>query len=550
LTDDAFLIRDLGIEPESVTNPLTYTSVKYSGERLILIPTLVDPELKRDELISWLSQFADENGSFGVVSIVPSFHHARDWKKSKVTHVRNLYENIDELKTKVKLNDAKQILVLVNEYDGVDLPDSACRILCIDSLPSYSSLIDRNAQSTRPGTSVLRRIQAQKVEQGIGRAIRGSNDWCIVVIIGNNLTDFLSENAKRIYFSNEAQMQIKIGEELSSIMKTEGQRLSVIETLINQCINRDPGWKEYYKTRMSDVETKPIEGEYVERSLLERKAEILFQQDHFQKAIEEVQKLVVLSSSDYRDKGWYLQLKALYQYPLDSSKSMDIQLKAYTENDRLFRPEKGITYSKLLPGDSGRASIILNWISGHESHNSLIINMFSILDKITFKISSDLFEEGIDELGELLGFSKQRPEKVTGTGPDNLWHIRGKEYWIIECKNMVTANRGISKSEAGQLNTSIAWFKQNYEGLLCVPIFIHKAVVLEKDAFITDPAWVLQPEKLENLKNGINNFYNSLKEYSFDTLSLDIINRKLKESHLEVEDLRNNYLTRVKDNRI
>ena len=370
------------------------------------------------------------------------------------------------------------------------------------------------------------------------------------MIIGNNLTDFLSENAKRIYFSNEAQVQIKIGEELSPIMRTEGQRLSVIETLINQCINRDPGWKEYYKTKMSNVETKPIKEEYVERSLLERKAEILFQQGHFQKAIEEVQNLIEISSSDHRDKGWYLQLKAIYQYPIDSSKSMDIQLKAYTENDRLFRPEAGITYSKLLPGDSGRASTILDWIVGHESHNSLIINVISILDKITFKISSDLFEEGIDELGEILGFSKQRPEKVTGTGPDNLWHIRGKEYWIIECKNMVTANRGISKSEAGQLSTSIAWFKQNYEDSSCRPIFIHKAMVLEKDAFITDPVWVIQPEKLENLKSEINNFYNSLKEYSFDTLSLEIINRKLKQNHLDVEDLRNNYLTRVTDDKI
>ena len=547
LTDDAFLIRDLGIEPESVTHPLTYSSVKYSGERLILIPTLVDPVLKRDEIISWLSQFADENGSFGVVSIVPSFHHARDWKKSKVTNVRNLYESIDELKAKIKLNNAKQVLVLVNEYDGVDLPDSTCRILCLDSLPLYSSLIDRNAQNTRPGTSVLRRIQAQKVEQGIGRAIRGSSDWCIVVIIGNNLTDFLSENAKRIYFSNEAQMQINIGEELASIMRAKEKQLNVIETLINQCLNRDPGWKEYYKTRMSDVETKPIKEEYVECSLLERNAEILFQQGHFQNAIDEVQKLVVLSSSDSRDKGWYLKLKAIYQYPIDSSKSMDIQLKAYTENDRLFRPEKGITYSKLLPSGSDRAYIILNWIRDHENHNSLIINVTNILDKITFKVYPDLFEEGIDELGEILGFSKQRPEKVTGRGPDNIWHIRGKEYWVIECKNMVTSNRGISKREVGQLNTSIAWFKKNYEDSLCVPILIHKAMILENDAFTTDPVLVLQPKKLGNLKNEITNFYNSLKEFSFDVLSLDIINRKLTESHLEVENLKNNYLISVKD---
>lgn len=176
------------------------------------------------------------------------------------------------------------------------------------------------------------------------------------------------------------------------------------------------------------------------------------------------------------------------------------------------------------------------------------MNVINILDKITFGVSSDLFEEGIDEFGEILGFTKQRPEKTTGSGPDNLWHIRGKEYWIIECKNMVIGNRGISKSEAGQLNTSIAWFNKNYEGSVGIPIFIHKASVFENDAFGTEAFWVLQPEKIDILKKDLINFYNSLKDYSFDVISSDIINRKLKEYHLEIEDIKTNFLTRVKDN--
>ena len=548
LTDDAFLIRDLGIKSESVSNPLTFDKVKYSGERLILIPTLLTQSLKREYIISWLSYFARKHGNFGIVSIVPSSNHARDWKNAVITNVKTLYKSIDELKTKIKQNDAKHILVLLNQYDGVDLPDSTCRILCLDSLPSYSSLTDRNAQSTRPGTSVLLRAQAQRIEQGIGRAIRGSSDWCIVIIIGNNLTDFLSENPKRIYFSNEVQMQIKIGEELASEMMTEGKSLDAIETLINQCLNRDTGWKEYYRTQMSNVETKPIKKEYIERALMERNAEILFQQKLFTQAIKEVQNLIAIAASDHRDKGWYLQLKAIYQYPTAPSQSMDTQLKAYTENDRLFRPETGITYTKLLANDINRTSIIIDFIRKHESHNSLIMNVINTLDKITFGVSSDSFEEGIDELGEILGFAKQRPEKITGSGPDNLWHIKGKEYWVIECKNMVIADRGISKGEAGQMNTSIAWFKKYYEGSLGNPIFIHKADVLESDAFGTEPFWVLQPEKIENLKKDIINFYNSLKEFSFDVISSAIISGKLKEHHLEIDDIKTKFLTRVTDN--
>ena len=47
LAEDAFLVRDLGIRPESVTNPLSVGDVPYCGERLVLMPTLVDTNIKK-----------------------------------------------------------------------------------------------------------------------------------------------------------------------------------------------------------------------------------------------------------------------------------------------------------------------------------------------------------------------------------------------------------------------------------------------------------------------------------------------------------------------
>lgn len=545
LTEDAFLVRDLGIEPESVSIPLSYKKTQYSGERLILIPTLVDTSLERERIISWLSGLAATNGNFGVVSIVPSFYHAMDWRnfRAEVTDVKHLYQNIDSLKISIKAKDAKRVLVLVNEYDGVDLPDSTCRILCLDSLPSYISLADKYAQEVRPDSKVVRRQLAQRVEQGIGRAIRGSSDWCIVVIAGNNLTDFLSENAKRAYLSNEAQMQVKIGEELASEMRTEGAQLKVIEKLINQCLNRDTGWKEFYKSRMAKVETKKPSKGYLDRALLEREAEALYQKGHVQKAVDKLQELIAIA--DQTDRGWFLQLKATYLYPTDHTRSMDAQLKAFTENERLFRPPSGISYSKLSSKGTNRASRILEWIIKHDSHNATIIQVSTIMDKLTFGSPSDLFEEGIKEFGEVLGFLSDRPEKLTGSGPDNLWRIESKNCWIIECKSGVHEDRSeISKTETGQMSTSIQWFKENYEGDMGLPVFVHPATVLAKDAFV-ETSWTLQPDALEKLKTNVSSFYNSLKGISSDSLSSDVIKQKLKEHHLDKDDLTKHYLKRV-----
>lgn len=551
LTEDAFLVRDLGIRRESVTNPLSCSDVKYCGERLILIPTLVDTTLARAKIINWLSSLAAKHGEFGVVSITPSFRHTNRWESegARVTNVQNLYENINDLNAEIKRKIAKKVLVLVNEYDGVDLPDATCRILCLDSLPSYSLLIDRYSQETRPSSLRLRRQLAQRVEQGMGRAIRGSSDWCIVVTIGNDLTDFLSEKAKRAFLSKEAQMQIRIGEELAEEMKGEGGQLHVIEKLVNQCLKRDEGWKEFYKERMSKLETQEPSKEQLNRSESERLAEVLYQQGHYEKAVEVLQKLV--EGSDQTDKGWFLQLMATYLYPIDPTASMDKQLKAHTENPQLFRPETGIAYSKIASTKFNRASRIMEWVRAFESHSALIIHLMEIMDKLTFHSFSETFEDGVDELGGALGFRTQRPEKALGSGPDNLWQLGVKKYWIIECKNMVSGEReGISKSETGQLGNDIGWFKVYYEDCEGVPIIIHPAETLKSDAYLAQPFWMISESLLEELKNNVIKFFNSLSGVSFNGLSQDLIAKKLKEFNLDIDDLMKHYLRRVEQRKV
>ena len=546
LNEDAFLVRELGIEPSSVTNPLSSGDVPYIGERLILLPSLVDQNLNRERIVSWVSGLASKHGDFGVVTIVPSFKRSEGWgnKGARVTTVQDLYRNIEDLKTNIKRKSAKSALILVNEYDGVDLPDSTCRILCLDSLPSFSTLMERYLQEMRPSSGVVRRQLAQRVEQGMGRAIRGSSDWCIVVVTGNDLTDFISERSKRAFLSNEAQMQIRIGEELVGELKTEGGQLTVIERLVNQSLGRDEQWKEYYKRKMSELEPDRPAQVQLDRAVLERQAETLFQQGLREKAIQTLQKL--LERSDQSDRGWYLQLEAAYLYSVDKTKSMDTQLRAYTENSRLFRPEAGISYSKLVSTGT-RAERIIEWIKKRESYNSLIMEVSATNDRLTFGAQAESFEEGLDELGRALGFSTQRPEKTTGRGPDNLWHIQGQMYWLIECKSEVASGRTeISKTETGQLNNSIGWFREQYaKDSVARPILIHRAKTLAKDAYLTEACWVMMEIMLRELKENILAFYGSLKAIPYDDLSTEVVDQKLKENHLDSNHLEKRYLERL-----
>lgn len=545
LMEDAFLVRDLGVDPQSVKNPLEWSEATYSGERMILMPALVEPTLQREQVIAWLSELVSVKGDFGVVALVPSGRISNSWENAGciMTSKDNIEAEIAGLKIHVENKSAKKVIVLVNRYDGIDLPDEACRILCLDSLPDYDSIIDDYNKQARPNSTLMRRRLAQRIEQGIGRGIRGVNDWCIVIIIGNALTDFLSEDAKRKFLSKEAQAQIAIAENLARQMKEEGGVLKVLAGIVDQCLKRDENWKAFYRQSMQQIEKELPNKEYLDRAVKEREAESLACQGHHKAAAQMIQDL--MAESDPGDRGWYLQLMATYLYPLDRSESLEKQLKAYAENNSLFKPDTGVTYTKMHDAGSTRESLILQWINERQNHNTMIVHLNSILEKIVHGVRSGLFEEGVQEMGMALGFGSQRPEKELKAGPDNLWHIKGKSYWIISCKNNVAAGRtDVSKGEIGQLLTDIAWFNSTYDGADGKPIIIHPASKFASDANSDEPIWAITDASMAKLKRNILYFYNSFQAISHDRITTELIKAKLKEHQLEVEDL-NGYLTRV-----
>ncbi|MBR1369819.1 hypothetical protein RJ53_10160 [Methanocalculus chunghsingensis] len=544
LTDDAFLIKDLGIDPNRVLSPLVYDKEHFNGERLILIPSLIDIHLERKEIISWLEKLVKNYGYFGIITIVPSFNLAKDWKKSDCVQVSSIKETIEELNLQIKQRKAKQIKILVNQYDGIDLPDDTCRILCFDSLPSYSNLSDRYIQLTRPNSPLIRQMLAQKIEQGIGRSIRGKSDYSIVIIIGTKLTDFLSVHSKRVDFSQETQQQIVIGEELAMNMRSEGNVFEVMEKLISQFLERDEDWKDYYKDKMSDIKSTSISNKNISRFLLEMESEKAFKMGKDSKAAISIQKLID-NASDEREKGWYLQLKATYQYRQSPSDSKKAQMKAFELNNKLFRPEMEVTYQKTTASSHNRAKEILDLISRYDDKTELMYFIKSITNMLHFNQSSEIFEENICKLGYILGFDSKRPEKQTGKGPDNLWRVDNNQYWIIECKNMVENKRKIAKREAGQLHEAIDWFKATFDnGKVGVPILIHPNHLLEDQAFFSVEYWVMKDEHLTKIKNNIEKFYFSLNDYSNDNLTTEIINQKFVEFDINLEKLKNLYTTR------
>lgn len=216
---------------------------------MILIPSLINPEFTRDAVIE---HFGKLKYKFGVVALTPTKRKQDDYGECDCILVdrSNIYDEIYDLQQGIYGTDGKgKIRVLTNRYDGIDLPDNACRILILDSLPFLSNMGDMYEERARGESRLIQKKIAQKIEQGLGRSVRGEKDYCCIIIIGSELVSFIRSSATRNFFSVQTQKQIEIGLQMTEWIKEDENDVTMnsIVTLINQCLKRDEGWKEYYE---------------------------------------------------------------------------------------------------------------------------------------------------------------------------------------------------------------------------------------------------------------------------------------------------------------
>jgi hypothetical protein len=64
-----------------------------------------------------------------------------------------------------------------------------------------------------------------------------------------------------------------------------------------------------------------------------------------------------------------------------------------------------------------------------------------------------------------------RPEKICGTGPDNLW-VLGAEHAVTELKTgWITST--IAEKDLDQLGGSVRWDQEQYPDVQPLPVLVH-----------------------------------------------------------------------------
>ncbi|MBU6134019.1 DEAD/DEAH box helicase family protein [Clostridium tertium] len=549
IVDDSYLIKGLGVDSNSIKNPIIYDKEKWSGERMILIPSMIDESLNREEIIFKLSKI--NNKKSGVVVLAPSYKKAKDWENNgvKIATRDDIYDKIELLKK----DEEKEKLVIVNRYDGIDLPDSACRLLIMDSKPVCDSLEDKYIEDCLDESEIIKMKISQTIEQGLGRSVRGPKDFSVIVLTGSDLVSFIRSSKNREYLSSQTKMQVKIGIDtaeyaVEDIKENGTDSYKAFIGLINQSLRRDEGWKEYYKTEMDSIKLEKSKS-LIDVYELEYLADMDFKKFKYEEACKKLQKIIdKYYSNNSQIKGWYLQKMSKYKYLESKLDSIKLQKSAYNNNNYLLKPNEFIkptNYKNIV--NLKRVTNIINILKDYENHEELILEFLEKKTKLSFNSNSDEFEKALDYFGKILGFNCNRPDKEFKEGPDNLWQVSQDRYFLIECKNQVDPDRSeISRSEVGQLNTSIAWFNKNYGNAKHNTFMIISTNKLSKGSVFSEDVKIINITKLNKFIEQIRKFIIELKKYDLKNITEDKISKLLIEFKLGYEDIIESYSINTK----
>jgi replicative superfamily II helicase len=546
VTDDSFLVKGLGLDAHVIRSPLVFNQEKWSGEKMVLIPSLVDPSLERSEIVKMFAAPTPRR-TVGVVALCPSLERTRDWEKygALVCTRGDIYENVERLKQ--GLYD--KTVVLANRYDGIDLPDATCRILILDSRPFAESILDRYLERCLGNTEAIATKVARRIEQGLGRSVRGEKDYCVILLIGTDLVAQMKTPSLRGYFSPQTRMQVEIGLEIAKFSREDAgdePAKELLTGLIDQCLSRDEGWKEYYVGQMNALTGASAPpgnrlGVYEKELQAERRS---LARDYAGAAtiiLEVADKLV----SDEAEKAWYLQEAARYYYRASKLESDKFQQAAHERNHLLLWPREGATVRKMTPLPQQRIDRIIEWLSSFSTSAEMLIELDAVVGALNFGVGADKFEAALDQLGRILGFATERPDMEWKEGPDNLWCLRENEYIFFECKSQVELTRAeISKYETEQINSSSAWFTRHYPDAAVTRILVipTKQLAASSD-FLLDTV-IMRKRSLDLLIKNVRSFFGEFREDAPRSISERRVNAAIIAHHLTVDEMMTRYSER------
>lgn len=509
IEDDSILVSHFNIDSAQIENCITPGNANDIGERMILIPQELNPNITEDQLKTYYKQLSVK---VNVVILVPSDYRSNFW----VDVADVVVSNQDEMIRTVENLKAQHVglVVLINKYDGIDLPKSACEVLVIDGMPDVRSEFEKFEQIALRGSKEILKDTIQRIEQGMGRGIRSKEDYCVVFLMGNSLVQVLYSNEAKQMFTEATQMQLQLSKSLDKQLK--GATLKEIDNAITNCLERNPDWVKLSKATILKLKYNS-KNSFDEVVLKQRKAFNDAKNRDYNEAMLSIQELINTTTNSNL-KGFLKYKYSRYENFVNPVSAQQTLMSAKKSNSNLLHPVNGIVYQKMQFDNMPQVNKLCNFnLQNYKDTNEYILGFNAIIDKLHFvDYSANVFEQAIKELGEHLGFISQRPENDFRKGPDNLWAGIDNKCFVIECKNEATSNT-ICKDYCNQLNGSIVWFEENYPAInTFTPIMIHPNTKFEYAASPDSRIRIINKDMLDILRSKLREFASLVAQANYN----------------------------------
>lgn len=452
IKDGASLVADLGCASTALLQTIEPSEDEGAGERMILPTSLIADDARKEDVAHICATLATATN---VVVLTSSSGQGAEWVKAGATlsEGKDVDQAIEALRT-----SSKNFAVFAQRFDGVDLPDDACRVLVIDGVPGGDRLCDK-VDAVRQKDSPEYDIRTvNRFEQALGRAVRSNADYAAVLLVGPDIAAFIGKKSVRDIFEGRTRVQVDLGRELAKLKP--GQALKdVLPSLVSALLGRNEDWKEAHRARVKTAPRLPrIAGEltvYEKVAHTERQAWLSAKGRNFQSAVTLLREAANLPGLHELQKAELLYRIASYLHQFDPAAATAAYRAAFEINANFPRPD--LVADKRFARVSEQAVDVAMYFGKFISANAALARLDEIKAKLSFGMPADVVEQGLHELGKALGATSARPEKETGRGPDDLW-LFDDVALCIEAKSEKTA--AISKSDAAQLVLSLQWCQQ------------------------------------------------------------------------------------------
>jgi hypothetical protein len=501
LADDSVLVTHFDADPQSVAKSIVPESAADLGDRLVLAPQELNPEISHDDVRGLARTVADTRN---VVVLVPSKKQASLWA-SEADLTVSTASDISSAVERLKNDDHVGLVVIINRYDGIDLPDEACRLLVIDSLPfAFTGIERREAVALRDSDAMVTR-QLQRLEQGMGRGVRSRDDRCAVLLVGPRLTQLIARADVADRLSPATRAQLTLSRKVAS--QLEGSDAAALLGVVTQVIAGDADFRARSREALLGVTYGPATLSATAQPLRSAYNSAIAGRHSEAATFASAAVDAALADNDDRLAGWLGETQAAYIQLSDQVNAQIALGAAGRRNGAVLRPIAGLEYERIDSPSRQSEQAALYLEARYPTSAELVVGFNAMLSDIAWDNSrTDEAEAAIADLGRHLGMVAQESERQFGIGSDVLWALGDHAYAVIEAKTGATAPL-IWKKDINQLGGSVNWCKSEYGvDAKVVPVMVHPSNVIERTGTPPAGAKVVTKARLKALKEAVRRF--------------------------------------------